>query len=164
MRDSEYLSPDDEGKPAIPWKEFVFSENLRLGRASYCMLSLPILFLGAWITGELSTPAKIMDFVIHFGKNFGNLAIGEGGIFDFFIVKLLIVAWCLVSVKRLHDTGSSGLVLIVGFIPVIGLLLLLGFLFLLPGSPSKNRYGYPERLRRYLPCEDEEREKFSRSL
>ena len=45
-----------------------------------------------------------------------------------------------VSVRRLHDTGRSGLWLLVSFVPVIGGLILLYF-FILDSDPGANDHG-----------------------
>jgi uncharacterized membrane protein YhaH (DUF805 family) len=45
-----------------------------------------------------------------------------------------------VAVRRLHDTGRSGLWLLVLFVPILGALILVVFL-LLNGESGTNRYG-----------------------
>ncbi len=45
-----------------------------------------------------------------------------------------------VSVRRLHDTGKSGWMILVGFIPVIGFIWLL-VLYIMEGTPGENQYG-----------------------
>ena len=47
-----------------------------------------------------------------------------------------------VSVRRLHDTGRSGLWLLINVVPIIGAFVLLYF-FALPGDPDRNRHGPP---------------------
>lgn len=45
-----------------------------------------------------------------------------------------------VAVRRLHDLGKSGWMLLVSFIPLVGGIWLL-ILFLTEGNPSANKYG-----------------------
>lgn len=70
-----------------------------------------------------------------------------GGVFGS-IGGLLIVAFVLgsfipglaVTVRRLHDTGRSGWMLLIGLIPLIGPIVLLVFLFS-DGTRGPNEYG-----------------------
>lgn len=45
-----------------------------------------------------------------------------------------------VAVRRLHDTGRSGWMLLIAFIPIIGAIWLL-ILMLIEGDPHENKYG-----------------------
>ena len=45
-----------------------------------------------------------------------------------------------VSVRRLHDTGRTGWWILIGLIPLIGLIVLLVFFFQ-EGDPGENEYG-----------------------
>ena len=45
-----------------------------------------------------------------------------------------------VSVRRLHDTGRSGWWLLIGLVPIAGLIVLIVF-FVMRGDPGANRYG-----------------------
>lgn len=45
-----------------------------------------------------------------------------------------------VGVRRLHDIGKSGWWLLIGFIPLIGLIVLIYF-FVQDGEPGSNMYG-----------------------
>jgi uncharacterized membrane protein YhaH (DUF805 family) len=51
-----------------------------------------------------------------------------------------LLPWLAVAVRRLHDTGRSGLWLLVLFVPILGALILVVFL-LLNGESGTNRYG-----------------------
>ena len=57
----------------------------------------------------------------------------------------VFIAWSLLAamVKRCHDRGRSGALILVGLIPVIGWLWLLIDLFVLEGEERRNRYGRP---------------------
>ena len=58
---------------------------------------------------------------------------------------VVFTAWSLLAamVKRCHDRSRSGLLVLVGLIPVIGWLWLFVDLFVLEGVEGKNRYGRP---------------------
>lgn len=45
-----------------------------------------------------------------------------------------------VGVRRLHDTDRSGWWMLIGFIPIIGVIVLLIF-FVLDSTPGENQYG-----------------------
>ena len=45
-----------------------------------------------------------------------------------------------VAVRRLHDTGRTGWWLLIGFIPLVGIIVLLVFLFT-DSQPGPNQYG-----------------------
>ncbi|MGZ5271756.1 MAG: DUF805 domain-containing protein [Ramlibacter sp.] len=51
----------------------------------------------------------------------------------------LLVPGIAVGVRRLHDTGKSGWFMLLGLIPVLGLVLL--YFMALPGQPQDNEYG-----------------------
>lgn len=56
----------------------------------------------------------------------------------------VLVPGIAVSTRRLHDTNRSGWWLLLGLIPLVGLVL---FIFMLEeGMPSSNRYGPDPRL------------------
>jgi uncharacterized membrane protein YhaH (DUF805 family) len=79
----------------------------------------------------------------------GGAIAGDGGaIVGFFAGMLLPLAYVLlmliptlaVSVRRLHDTGRSGVWVLIGLIPFLGALVLL-VLMLVEGTPGANQYG-----------------------
>ncbi|MFE3638768.1 DUF805 domain-containing protein [Streptomyces cellostaticus] len=45
-----------------------------------------------------------------------------------------------VAVRRLHDTGRSGWWLLIGFVPLVGMIILIVFLAT-EGKPESNQYG-----------------------
>ncbi len=59
-------------------------------------------------------------------------------VFPVTMVELLLI-WA-VAVRRLHDTGRSGRMLLVSLIPLIGLLVLVVW-FASASDPRANRYG-----------------------
>ena len=64
---------------------------------------------------------------------------GMGALGALFCLGLLIPS-IAVGARRLHDTGRSGWWLLVGFIPVIGVIVLIVF-FVLDSQPGTNAYG-----------------------
>lgn len=64
---------------------------------------------------------------------------GMGALGALFCLGLLIPS-IAVGARRLHDTGRSGWWLLVGFIPLIGVIVLLVF-FVLDSQPGTNAYG-----------------------
>ena len=62
----------------------------------------------------------------------------------FIIMPLPVVMGLAVSVRRLHDTGRSGLWVLIGFvnfiIPLVGIIILL-ILMTLPSEEGENKYG-----------------------
>ena len=64
---------------------------------------------------------------------------GMGALGALFCLGLLIPS-IAVGVRRLHDTGRSGWWLLIGFIPLIGMIVLIVF-FVLDSQPGTNAYG-----------------------
>lgn len=60
-------------------------------------------------------------------------------VYLFYILAMLIPS-IAVSVRRLHDIGKSGWMLLIYFIPLIGSIWLL-ILFLTDSEPGENKYG-----------------------
>lgn len=77
-----------------------------------------------------------------FAVGFVELALGLGGI--------LTLVWSLgtflpglsVLVRRMHDRGYSGWIVLVTLIPLLGILFLL-FQWVMPGDDVTNQYGDP---------------------
>jgi len=64
---------------------------------------------------------------------------GMGALGALFCLGLLIPS-IAVGARRLHDTGRSGWWLLIGFIPLIGVIVLIVF-FVLDSQPGTNAYG-----------------------
>ena len=62
------------------------------------------------------------------------------GLVELLAVLALVVPALAVAARRMHDTGKSGWILLLGLIPVIGGLVLL-FFAAQPGEPQDNAYG-----------------------
>jgi uncharacterized membrane protein YhaH (DUF805 family) len=54
-------------------------------------------------------------------------------------VAALLLPSIAVGARRMHDTGKSGWILLLGLIPVVGLILL--YFAAQPGQPGDNAYG-----------------------
>ncbi|MCC5914950.1 MAG: DUF805 domain-containing protein [Balneolaceae bacterium] len=72
---------------------------------------------------------------------------GSGGLFGTGMATLsglfsliILIPSITVGVRRLHDTGKSGLWLLIGLIPVIGLIVLIIFM-VQDSEPGSNQYG-----------------------
>lgn len=70
---------------------------------------------------------------------FAMAGIGYGFIYLFYALALLIPSLA-VTVRRLHDTGKSGWMVLISLIPLIGSIWLL-VLMLIDGDPGSNEYG-----------------------
>ena len=79
--------------------------------------------------------ATILDFVLGTESAF----IGAGT-FSFIYFLGIIIPGLSLSVRRLHDVGKSGWMLLIAIIPIIGAIWLL-VLFLTDGTFGKNQYG-----------------------
>jgi uncharacterized membrane protein YhaH (DUF805 family) len=64
------------------------------------------------------------------------------GIPYFLFVIVVFVPQIAVCVRRLHDTGKTGWLLLLGLIPLVGAIILIVF-FVQAGDPAPNAYGPP---------------------
>lgn len=85
----------------------------------------------------------IIFFIIASIASFG----GENSLIDrvaFIIFVLVFIAFIVptiaISIRRVHDSGKSGFLILLGIIPLIGPLILLIFYFL-NSDPGPNKYG-----------------------
>ena len=65
-------------------------------------------------------------------------------VFIFYVVYLIavIIPSLAVAVRRLHDTGRSGWMLLLGLIPLVGAIILIVF-YVQPSESTENRWGPP---------------------
>ena len=80
---------------------------------------------GLVLAGILSSISETLGLI-----GFGIVGIGALG----FILPSLAA-----GVRRLHDVDKSGWFLLLGLIPIVGLVLL--YFFVIPGTPGDNRFG-----------------------
>ena len=79
--------------------------------------------------------AAILDNII------GTAIDGVGyGLFYFVYALATLIPSLAVGVRRLHDTGRSGWMLLIALIPIVGSIWLL-VLMVLEGNPGENEYG-----------------------
>ncbi len=74
--------------------------------------------------------------------NMLGMTIGElpYGIFYFLYALVVLIPGLAVAVRRLHDIGKSGWMMLVGLIPFVGGIWLL-VLFIMDSNPGENKYG-----------------------
>ena len=65
--------------------------------------------------------------------------LGYGLLYLLYALGMLIPTLA-VSIRRLHDVGKSGWMILIGFIPIIGAIWLI-VLFVTEGNPGSNQYG-----------------------
>lgn len=66
--------------------------------------------------------------------------LGTGPIVSLLLTLATLVPGLAVSVRRLHDTGRSGMWLLIAFVPIVGFIILIYF-YVQPGDPAPNEYG-----------------------
>ena len=106
-------------------KYAVFSGRAR--RTEYWMF---VLFLMIFVI-----VARILDSILGIVFEDG----GYGPISTLYALAVLIPTFA-VSVRRLHDVGKSGWMLLISLIPMIGSIWLL-FLMVTDSEPGENKYG-----------------------
>jgi uncharacterized membrane protein YhaH (DUF805 family) len=81
-------------------------------------------------------------FVIGLAGEVLTLAVGSAA-FTALITLVLIVAGLSglsAGVRRLHDTGKTGWLLLLGLVPFVGTIIVI-VLLVMPATPGQNRYG-----------------------
>jgi uncharacterized membrane protein YhaH (DUF805 family) len=76
-----------------------------------------------------------------------NILIGISSIFWVLYViygLAVLIPGLAVAVRRLHDTDRSGWWLLIGLIPIVGIIVLIVF-WATDGNPGPNRYGVSEK-------------------
>ena len=64
----------------------------------------------------------------------------KGGLLTLVFALAVLIPNIAVSVRRLHDVGKSGWMILIGLIPIIGWFYIL-FLYVQPGTIGPNAYG-----------------------
>ncbi len=84
----------------------------------------------------------VISFVLGFVDGMVGLKVGEAGVgvLSTLYSLAVLVPGIAVSVRRLHDIGKSGWMLLVAFIPCLGALILL-FWVIKEGDKGPNAYG-----------------------
>jgi len=95
--------------------------------------------------GRASRPAfwwwVLFAILVSVAANIIDLAIG-GPVITSLAGLALLLPNLSVSIRRLHDTNRTGWWVLIGLIPLIGLIVLLIF-YLQDSDPGENRYGPP---------------------
>lgn len=84
----------------------------------------------------------LFNFIIGFTLGIVDTMLGIGfgvGLLSGLYFLGVLVPGIAVSVRRLHDTGRSGWWILVGFVPVLGLVIFI--LMVLDSQPGDNEYG-----------------------
>ena len=79
--------------------------------------------------------AMILDNIL--GTTAGELPYG---VFYFLYALVVLIPGLAVAVRRLHDVGKSGWMILIALIPIIGAIWLL-VLMVTDGNPGENQYG-----------------------
>mgnify|MGYP006074627261 FL=1 len=82
-----------------------------------------------------SVVAVVLDNVLGIAME----GIGYGPLYGLYVLAMIIPSLA-VAVRRLHDTGKSGWMLLIALIPIIGSIWLL-VLYATDGNPGENEYG-----------------------
>lgn len=107
-----------------------FTTNGRITRSQYAIALLVFAVLGAIISGAL-----VLSQTMYYPE---SLLWGAGIAFFFFMFPVI---------RRLHDTNSSGVCILLALVPFVNALLGL-YCLLAPGTKGENRYGPDPRNRR----------------
>jgi uncharacterized membrane protein YhaH (DUF805 family) len=88
----------------------------------------------------ISTVLMIVDGIV--GTSAAPGAIGLlGGLYTLAV----LIPGIAVAVRRLHDTGRSGLWILIGLVPFVGLIVLIVFM-VQDGTPGENEFGKNPKL------------------
>ena len=83
---------------------------------------------------------NLLDTTFHFSTTRGYENLPYGAIYLVYLLALFVPTLA-VTVRRLHDTGRSGVYILIGFIPVLGSIWLFVLLVTKGDYREKNRYG-----------------------
>jgi uncharacterized membrane protein YhaH (DUF805 family) len=104
----------------MPWQKFAKFDG-RACRAEYWTFTL-------------------INIVIAMVISFVEGMVGSPGILGILFTIAIVVPSIAVGVRRLHDIGFSGWLILIGLVPLLGGLALL-VMFVLPGKPAGDKYG-----------------------
>ncbi len=82
----------------------------------------------------------LINLVFSIAASVLDRIMGTWGIVGGIYALLVLIPALAVAVRRLHDIGKSGWMLLVGFIPIIGAIWLI-VLWASEGQPDSNQYG-----------------------
>lgn len=81
----------------------------------------------------------LINFVIALALGVVDAVLGFGLLGGLYALAVLLPSLA-VTVRRLHDTGRTGWWILIGLIPLIGIIVILIFM-VLEGQPGDNAYG-----------------------
>tara|TARA_A200000113_G_scaffold44776_2_gene36293 strand:+ start:2689 stop:3066 length:378 start_codon:yes stop_codon:yes gene_type:complete len=105
--------------------------NSRARRKEYWMFTLVNFIISLAIVG--------IDNALGLSFNYTENILGSG-VFNLLYNLLILIPSLAVAVRRLHDIGKSGLMLLIGLIPLVGAIWLL-ILLLRDSEAGENKYG-----------------------
>jgi uncharacterized membrane protein YhaH (DUF805 family) len=82
----------------------------------------------------------LFNVLIAFGLGIIEALIGTGGFLGAVYALAVFIPNLAVAVRRLHDTGRSGWFLLIGLIPLVGVIVLIVF-FVQDSQPGSNKWG-----------------------
>lgn len=82
----------------------------------------------------------LVNFLIAIGISVVESILGSSGFLGMIYSLAVLLPSLAVSARRLHDTGRSGWWLLIGFIPVLGLIVLIVFA-VQDSQPGSNAFG-----------------------
>ena len=114
----------------MPLKRVLFSFQGRIGRATFWAVWGTMMFLSllvgllSGVVGTAGKGAELIGMIIH-------------------VAWMVPLVWIMVAVqvKRWQDMDMSGWMILIGAIPIVGLLIALVFLGFVKGTIGSNRYG-----------------------
>lgn len=86
----------------------------------------------------------LINIVVSAALGLVDTVLGSIGILSGLYGLAVLIPGLAVAVRRLHDTGRSGLWVLMGFVPVIGTIFVL-VLLALEGTRGPNQYGADPR-------------------
>ena len=81
----------------------------------------------------------LFNFIVALVLGVVDNVLGTGGLLGIVYMLGVFIPGLAVAIRRLHDTGRSGWWILIGFVPIIGVIVLI--VFLVSGTePGANQY------------------------
>ena len=103
---------------------------------TYFLMFWVVLLVLMYLDSALGLGGKATGYADETGVGFNM----NGGLLSLVFALATLVPNIAVAVRRLHDVGKSGWMLMIAIIPIIGWFYIL-FLYLQPGTTGPNAYG-----------------------
>ena len=111
-------------------KELLLSPKGRINRKKYILSSLGI---------GLST-VIVAVFLMVSGACLGDAFAGIAGLIVLIMYALCVYIQIVLQIKRWHDLGKTGWFVLLGFIPIVGIIAIC-FLLFVKGTDGNNNFG-----------------------